>query len=142
MKKTIKLISSVLILVFVLSVFSACSLKSQSKLLIGKWMDSQQLNGYEFKENNICDITLVNFKIPVLNKTVNSTVTGSYTTKKTEDNKNLLTIIYTLYTKTFTKNYYYEVVDSTLILTDVESDNSEQTVYFKQASVVSTSQSS
>ena len=131
MKKTVKILSLVLAAVFIISAFSACSsLLPQKKQLIAKWMDSNQLSGYEFHEDGKVDITYANFTVPIVNIPFNGTVEGVYTTSKTDDGKNHLTITFTIFTRTMTNEYDYEVDGSSLKLTD--PDNGKTTVYIKQ----------
>ena len=130
MKKTFKILSLVLAFVFVIGAFSACSLLPQKKQLVAKWMDSNQLSGYEFYEDGKVEITYANFTVPVINVPFNGTVEGVYTTSKTDDGKNHLEIIFTIFTKTITNEYEYQVEGNTLKLTD--PDNGKTTVYIKQ----------
>ena len=131
MKKTCKGLSLVLALIFVIGAFSACSsLIPQKKQLIAKWMDSNKLSGYEFFEDGKVEITYANFTVPIVNIPFNGTVEGVYTTSKTDDGKNRLTITFTIFTKSLELKYDFEVDGSSLKLTDPENGNT--TVYIKQ----------
>lgn len=127
MKKIIKISALLLALVLTLGAFTACSLdslKPQSKLIIGKWVDTSALNsGYEFKEDGKVTITYANFDIPVINQTFNGTVEGIYTLEKSDD-KNIVNISFTILLQSITKTYEYSVKDGILTLTDLDNGNS------------------
>ena len=133
MKKFISAIAIVLVIALAAVTFVACSLpKSQSKQLIAKWSDSNNLSGYEFKEDGTVEITYVNFTIPILNQKFNGSITGVYSTNKADD-VNTVTLTYTILTKSITKTYNYVVNGSSLTMTD--PDSGESLVYIKQAAV-------
>lgn len=83
--------------------------------LVGKWSDSSNMSGYEFKDNGDVEITYVNFTVPVINMPINGSFKGTYTV-----NGNQLTITSSIYSKTITKNYLFSITGNTLTLTDKE----------------------
>ena len=123
MKKLVRISAILLVIVLALGVLAACSLKPMSKQIIGKWVDTSALNsGYEFMEGGNVKITYANFTIPVINQVFNGTVDGIYTTSKTDD-KNLITISYTVLLQSIQKTYEYNIKDGVLTLTDTENGN-------------------
>ncbi len=133
MKKLVSLVAVILVIALAGVTLAACTLpKSQSKQLIGKWSDANNLSGYEFHEDGTVDITYVNFTIPILNIPFNGTIEGVYTTEKVDD-VNYVTLSYTLYvsTESITKKYQYSVDGSSLTLTD--PDDGKSSVYVRRA---------
>ena len=66
MSKIKKISALALVMLIIVSVFSACAFTPEAKLK-GSWRDSTGNLGYEFMENNICKVTLVDFTIPIIN---------------------------------------------------------------------------
>lgn len=93
--------------------------------LLGIWRDSANMSGYEFKENGIAKITVVNLKIPIIDRDLNGTFSGSY-----EINGNEITISFSIYGKTVSESYIYEINGNILSLTN-KSDNNVST-YLKK----------
>lgn len=125
-----------LVLLLAAGTLAACSLQPQSKQLVAKWTDSNNLSGYNFHDDGTVNITYINFTVPIVNMPFNGTIDGSYTTEKV-DGVNYLTLNYTLWSKTIQKKYQYKVEDSVLTLTD--PDNGSATVYIKSGSEASSS---
>lgn len=123
MKKIVKISAILLVLTLAVGMLSACSLVPQSKQLLGKWVDSSQLNsGYEFLEGGKAKITFADVNIPILNQKFNGTIDGIYTTAK-EDDKNILTLTYTVLLQSIERTYEYSVKDDVLTLIDTENSN-------------------
>ncbi len=138
MKKSVRILAVLLVLILTLGTFAACTLKPMSKQLIGKWVDSSELkSGYEFMEDGKVKITYANFNIPIINQNFNGTVDGIYTTSQ-QDDKNLITLSYTVLLQSINKTYEYNIKDGVLTLTDTE--NGKQVVFTRGevASSVST----
>ena len=136
MKKAVRITSIILILVLALGVFTACSLKPQSKQLIGKWVDSSSLKtGFEFHDDNTVDIVIadIGISINLFGNDIDGTIQGIYSTTK-EGDKNILTISYTALLKSVQKTYEYSIKDD--ILTLIDTEKGEQTV-FKRGEVPS-----
>lgn len=132
MKKIVSAIAVILVIALAGVTLAACTLpKSQSKQLIGKWSDANNLSGYEFHDDGTVDITYVNFTIPILNIPFNGTIEGVYSTEKV-DKVNYVTLSYTLYvsTNSITKKYQYSVDGSSLTMTD--PDDGSVCVYVRQ----------
>lgn len=136
MKKIIRATAVLLVLLLAAGTLAACSLQPQSKQLVAKWTDSNNLSGYNFHDDGTVNITYINFTVPIVNMPFNGTIDGSYTTEKV-DGVNYLTLNYTLWSKTIQKKYQYKVEDSVLTLTD--PDNGSATVYIKSGSEASSS---
>lgn len=119
MSKIKKISALVLVMLLVVSVFSACSFSPESKLM-GAWRDSTGTVGYEFKENNICVITYADFTIPILNIRHNGTIDGAYTTEKKDDGSYYVTLTYTVIAKSVTETYIFSVDGDVLTLTSPE----------------------
>lgn len=98
---------------------------SQSSELIGKWTDSTDMSGYEFKQGGIVDITYVNFVVPVINTPINGKYSGTYTL---EGNK--ITITSSIYSKTVVNSYTYTISDN--VLTLISTENGEVSTYSKK----------
>lgn len=123
MKKSIKFIAVLLAVIFMASAMAGCS--NPKKDIVGKWMDSASMSGYEFNDDGTVKVIYVNLTIPVLNVPVSGSVVGTYTLEE-----ETLTITYSLYSRTYTKVYSYEFKDSSLILTEI--DSGERSVYIRQ----------
>lgn len=136
MKKIIRATAVLLVVLLAAGTLAACSLQPQSKQLVAKWTDSNNLSGYNFHDDGTVNITYINFTVPIINMPFNGTVDGSYTTEKV-DGVNYVTLNYTVWSKTIQKKYQYEVKDSVLTLTD--PDNGSATVYIKSGSEASSS---
>lgn len=136
MKKIIRATAVLLVVLLAAGTLAACSLQPQSKQLVAKWTDSNNLSGYNFHDDGTVNITYINFTVPIVNMPFNGTIDGSYTTEKV-DGVNYVTLNYTVWSKTVQKKYQYEVKDSVLTLTD--PDNGSATVYIKSGSEASSS---
>lgn len=101
------------------------SLSKGQEALLGKWSDSANMSGYEFKKNGIVNITYVNFVVPVINMPIDGTVTGSYIVKD-----NTVTISASIYSRTIKNTYTFAVEGNSLILTDTE--DSSVSTYMKR----------
>lgn len=130
MKKIVKLTALLLVALLVVGTLAACNLQPQSKQLVARWTDSNNLSGYDFHDDGTVDITYINFTIPIVNLPFNGNVSGSYTTEKVDD-VNYVTLNYTVFSKTIQKKYQYNIEESVLTLTD--PDDGKQTVYIKSA---------
>ncbi len=128
MKKIVKLTALLLVALLAVGTLAACNLQPQSKQLVARWTDSNNLSGYDFHDDGTVDITYINFTIPIVNMPFNGNVSGSYTTEKVDD-VNYVTLNYTVFSKTIQKKYKYNIEESVLTLTD--PDNGTQTVYIK-----------
>lgn len=122
MKHIKKILVIALAALMVLTVFTACS-ASPEKKLIGSWRDSTGMTGYEFKEDGKCVVTFADVKVPILNVNFNGAVDGVYTVAKRDDGLYYVTVTYTIYAKSVTKDYMFTVEESALTLTDTD-DNS------------------
>ena len=125
MKKVWKLLALLLAAILMLTALTACA--GPEKKLLGKWMDSSNMSGYEFQEEGIVELTYANFTVPVDNIPFTGSVKGTYSIG--EDNT--LTINYSIYSKSITKSYTYSIEDSTLTMVEKESGN--RSMYIRQA---------
>ena len=125
MKKVWKLLALLLAAILMLTALTACA--GPEKKLLGKWMDSSNMRGYEFQEEGIVELTYANFTVPVVNIPFTGSVKGTYSIG--EDNT--LTINYSIYSKSITKSYTYSIEDSTLTMVEKESGN--RSMYIRQA---------
>lgn len=118
--KNLKKIAVVLLtLVMVVSVFAACDVKlTPEQKIKGAWRDSTGTMGYEFLDNGACKITYADVKIPVFNITYDGTVDGTYSVTKNEEGEDHVTVIYTILSKSITKDYIFSVDGNALTLTD------------------------
>lgn len=98
---------------------------SDDKELLGKWRDSANMSGYEFKENGVVEVTFVNIDIPVINVPVNGTFTGGYEIKD-----GILTLTYYIYGNAITESFTYEVSGNSLQLK--KTDDGKISTYMKQ----------
>ena len=125
MKKVWKLLALLLAAILMLTALTACA--GPEKKLLGKWMDSSNMSGYEFQEEGIVELTYASFTVPVVNIPFTGSVKGTYSIG--EDNT--LTINYSIYSKSITKSYTYSIEDSTLTMVEKESGN--RSMYIRQA---------
>lgn len=146
MKKVTKILAIVLAAVIVVSAFAGCSLLSPGKKLIGTWLDSTGMHGYEFKDEG--KVTLIAFdasKLTLVGGLVDSllganagNIDGVYTAEKGDDGEMHLKLSYTVGNKTMDVEYKYTVSESSLVLTDINDGTS--TTYIKQAAAETTAQ--
>lgn len=134
-----KVLALVLVAILCLGTLTACSVSDikkmfetpQSELLVASWTDSNALSGYEFHDDGTVKITYANFTVPFINTNFNGTVDGAYTTSESEDGeKNYVTLTYTIFSKSIEVKYEYFVEDNVLTLIDI--DDGDKTVYVKQ----------
>lgn len=105
------------------------------ELLVGKWMDSAQMSGYEFFSDGTVTVTYVNLTVPVIDLPINGTANGTYTVTG-----NTLNVKFSIYAKTISKNFEVSVVpQSELTLKNVE--DGEVSTYAYVAKQESTSAS-
>ena len=97
-----------------------------SDLIIGKWMDSANMSGYEFFENGKVTVTYVNLTIPFIELPINGTATGTYTLSD-----NNLTVKFSIYSKTITKRFTASATAEELTLRDL--DDGDVGTYMKTA---------
>lgn len=121
MKHIKKFLVIALAALMVLTAFTACSASPEKKLL-GSWRDSTGMTGYEFKEDGKCVVTFADVKVPILNVNFNGAVDGVYSVAKRDDGLYYVTITYTIYAKSVTKDYMFTVQDSALTLQDTEDN--------------------
>lgn len=119
--KNLKKIAVVLLaLVMVVTVFAACDIKlTPQQKILGAWRDSTGTMGYEFLENNACKITYADVTIPLIGQ-YNGTVDGTYTVSKNEDGSYLVSITFTILSRSLTRNYIFTVDGNALNLTNTE----------------------
>ena len=125
MKTIWKPIAILMAAILMLTALTACA--GPEKKILGKWMDSSNMSGYDFQEEGIVELTYANFTVPVVNIPFTGTVKGTYSLG--EDNT--LTITYSIYNKSITKTYTYSIEDSALTL--VEKESGDRSVYIRQA---------
>lgn len=125
MKTIWKPIALLMAAILMLTALTACA--GPEKKILGKWMDSSNMSGYDFQEEGIVELTYANFTVPVVNIPFTGTVKGTYSLG--EDNT--LTITYSIYSKSITKTYTYSIEDSALTL--VEKESGDRAIYIRQA---------
>lgn len=125
MKKVWKPLALLMAATLMLTALTACT--SPEKKLLGKWMDSSNMSGYEFQEEGIVELTYANFTVPIVNIPFTGSVKGTYSLGEDDT----LTITYSIYSKSITKTYTYSIEDSSLTLVDKESG--DRSVYIRQA---------
>ena len=125
MKTIWKPVAMLMAAILMLTALTACA--GPEKKILGKWMDSSFMCGYDFQEEGIVELTYANFTVPVVNIPFTGTVKGTYSIG--EDNT--LTITYSIYSKSITKTYTYSIEDSALTL--VEKESGDRSVYIRQA---------
>ena len=145
MKKLFKLLAFAVAVVLVASVFGACSLASPGKKLIGTWLDSTGVHGYEFKEDgkvmiNVFDASKLNAVGGIIDSLLGEkagSIEGVYTVAKGEDKLNHLTLNYNILGSTRTMEYTFTIDKSALTLVNVSDGSS--TTYIRQTAPVTTS---
>ena len=111
------------------STTAALTLEQQ---LIGKWMDSANMSGFEFFADGTVNVTYVNIAI------VNGTVKGTYTV-----NGNTVDIKFSIYTKTIQRSYEASVIPETeLTLKNKDGGDVSTYAFVKSETQQSTSSSS
>lgn len=83
--------------------------------IIGKWTDSANMSGFNFKDGGVVEVTFVNITIPVINMPINGTYPGTYTI-----DGNKVTVAFSIYGKTISNTYEYTLSGSQLSLKNVE----------------------
>lgn len=85
------------------------------KKIIGKWMDSANMSGYEFLSDGTVTVTYVNLTIPFIELPINGTATGTYTLVD-----NNLTVKFSIYSKTIVKQFTASATENELTLKDIK----------------------
>ena len=119
MKNVKRMAALALVVLVILTAFTACGGKSPAKLIIGSWRDSTGTTGYEFKEDGSCVITYADVVVPIVNIKYTGETVGTYSITELEDGTFNVKIIYTLLSKTITKEYKFNVENNALYLTDI-----------------------
>ncbi|MBO5184803.1 MAG: hypothetical protein J6D79_03595 [Clostridia bacterium] len=105
------------------------------ELLVGKWMDSAQMSGYEFFSDGTVTVTYVNLTVPVIDLPINGTANGTYTVTG-----NTLNVKFSIYAKTIGKNFEASVVpQSELTLKNIEDGEVSTYAYVKKQESTSAS---
>ncbi len=73
--------------------------------IVGKWMDSAQMSGYEFFSNGTVTVTYVNLTVPVIDLPINGTANGTYSVTG-----NTVEVKFSIYSKTISKTFEATVV--------------------------------
>ena len=89
-----------------------------STAIIGKWMDSANMSGFEFFKDGTVSVTYVNLTIPFINLPINGTANGTYTI-----NGNEVTMKYSIYTKTIVKHFFASINGNELSMRDVDEND-------------------
>ena len=86
--------------------------------IIGKWMDSAQMSGYEFFADGRVTVTYVNLTVPVIDLPIKGTANGTYTITGST-----LNIKFSIYSKTISKNFeIVNVTENELTLRSIEDN--------------------
>lgn len=109
----------VLCVLTILTAFTACGGKAPEELILGSWRDSTGTTGYEFREDGSCEIVYADVFVPIFNTKVTGKAVGTYTITELEDGSNNVKLIYTIFSKTITKEYKFTVENNGLYLTDI-----------------------
>ncbi len=128
--KNLKKIAVVLLaVVMVVTVFAACDLKlTPQQKILGAWRDSTGTMGFEFLENNACKITYADVTIPIINISYDGTVDGTYTVTKDDAGNYHLTVVYTILSRSISKDYIFSIEGNALQLSDM-SDGTITVLY-------------
>ena len=141
MKNLKKLAVVLLAVALVVSVFAACDIKlTPQQKILGAWRDSTGTMGYEFLDNNLCKITYADVTIPIINIKYNGTVDGTYSVSKDDAGSYHVTIIYTILSKSITKDYIFSVDGNALTLTDVANGTVTTLLAYAPATSTTTAQ--
>lgn len=101
------------------------SFSSNEDDLFGVWRDSTDMAGYEFKPGGICEITYMNFTIPVVNIPINGTFTGTYEVKG-----NKVTVSANVYGNAINDEFEFSVSGNTLRMKN--TDTGTEFTYMKK----------
>ena len=89
-----------------------------SKQIIGAWMDSVQMSGFEFFDDGRVTVTFINLTIPFLDLPINGTANGTYTLEGS-----VLTMKYSIYSHTEVRTYTVSVSQNELTMINSEDNN-------------------
>lgn len=96
---------------------------SLAESIVGKWMDSANMSGYEFFSDGTVEVTYVNLTVPVINLPINGTAKGTYTVNGTQ-----VEVKFSIYSRTVKKTFEaYAVPKTELTLKNLE--DGETSVY-------------
>ena len=96
-----------------------------SESLVGKWMDSAQMSGYEFFSDGTVTVTYVNLTVPVIDLPINGTANGTYTV-----NGNTVEVKFSIYSKTISKTFEATVVPENELTLKNKKDGEVSTYSF------------
>ena len=100
------------------------------QLLLGKWMDSANMSGFEFLSDGTVNVTYVNISV------VNGTVKGTYTVTD-----NTVDIKFSIYTKTIERIYEASVIPETELTLKNKEDGKVSTYSFVKSSTTESTSS-
>ncbi len=132
MKNLKKILAVALTAILVMTLFTAC-VKTPEKEILGSWRDSTQQMGYEFKENNAVTITFIDITVPLVNLPYHGTVEGTYQITKRDDGNHYVTITYTVFATSITKDYMFTIDGNALSLTDVSDGKTVVYMAYEEA---------
>lgn len=104
--------------------------------LVGKWMDSAQMSGYEFFSDGTVTVTYVNLTVPVIDLPINGTANGTYTV-----NGNTVEVKFSIYAKTISKTFEATVVPGNELTLKNKKDGEVSTYSFVKKSESTTASS-
>ncbi len=93
--------------------------------LLGVWRDGADMTGFEFKPGGICEITYMDFTVPVVNIPINGTYTGTYEVKG-----NKVTVSVNIYGAGLNDEFEFSVSGNTLKMKN--TDTGTEYTYLKK----------
>ena len=89
-----------------------------SREILGKWVDSANMSGYEFFDDGTVNVTYVNMTIPVVNIPISGDAKGTYSV-----NGNDLEVHFSIYSGNIDIFYHASIKDNTLTLVTVDKED-------------------
>lgn len=116
MKKLSSVLAVILVCAVFVTAFAGCAVMPE-KQIIGKWKDSTGIVGYEFLEDGTVKFSVLG--VPV---------SGTYTMDKKAET---VTLTGTIFVKSISETYKYQIEESKLTLTNVSSGDAA--TYIREA---------
>lgn len=138
MKKTIKILSLIISITIIFTLFAGCAITPEQKL-VGSWRDTTGSIGYDFHDDGTATIHYADFTIPVINYKYDGNLSATYSTSKTDDGVRHINLHYSIIGSiSVDEDFTYKIEGSVLTITNVKTNQTYSLVKADQNASLST----